>query len=75
MSQAIDILQNLVDRAESLRTSIGINDCDDLSPHSLYGSDMKETKILGPPKVGGAAALVRFEIRARVAMVSALNSA
>lgn len=71
---AIDILQALADRAESLRTAIGVSDDDGLHPTSPHRGVSDEdtgrsSKVLGPPRAGGVAALVRFEVRARIAMV------
>nr|CDS15759.1 expressed conserved protein [Echinococcus granulosus] len=76
-SLAIDILQALADRAESLRTSIGVSGDDDLHPHILYSEASDEEvgnsfKVLEPPRAGGVAALVRFEVRTRIAMTEIL---
>ncbi|KAL5960865.1 Anaphase-promoting complex subunit 5, partial [Taenia solium] len=74
---AIDILQALADRAESLRTAIGVNDDDGLHSRNLCREASHEdtgrlSQVLEPPRAGGLAALVRFEVRARIAMAEIL---
>ncbi|VDK36906.1 unnamed protein product [Taenia asiatica] len=76
---AIDILQALADRAESLRTAIGVNDDDGLHSQNLCREASHEdtgrlSQVLEPPRAGGLAALVRFEVRARIAMTEILAS-
>ncbi|VDM16036.1 unnamed protein product [Hydatigera taeniaeformis] len=71
---ATDILQALADGAESLRTATGVGD--DYAQYKEANDENmgRSFKLLEPPRAGGIAALVRFEIRARIAMAEIFAS-
>lgn len=75
-SLAVDILQALAERAEKLRTTTGFEREEVAFTEKFFGQsdDVDVETLLGtlepPPASGGVGALVHFEVRARIAMVS-----
>lgn len=71
----MNILQGIAERSKELRSAAGFDKDEMTRSEKLFreSGDINEEvliRTLEPPLTGGAGALVLFEIRARIAMVS-----